>query len=237
MFTLFFCAIVSLRNEVYLLFFITESLPQEARDFFKQHLRLQHVKKNTRFTPKVHYPQDVIFSISGAFSIIKSGLRGREKILYILKGNEMLSTFPIALADHTEFCKTLIDSEIALINQQVFKDFLIKYPLAALQLISYQEKVQSRLKRQIKNFNLPVKDRLLARLWKLDHDFGHETELGWSTIHLPLSMQTLADFLGSNRETISRLMHELQNENYIKIKQKTISLNIQQTIIYLKSIK
>lgn len=217
--------------------FITENLPLEAQTFFRQNLRTIQIKKNTRFTPKIHYSQDVIFSINGAFSIIKSGLRGREKILYILGQNEMLSTFPIALADHTEFCKTLIDSEIALINQQVFKDFLIKYPLAALNLISYQEKVQSRLKRQIKNFNLPIKDRLLARLWKLDHDFGKKTGSDWSTIHLPLSMQTLADFLGSNRETISRLMHELQNENYIQIKQKTISLNIDQTIVYLKSIK
>lgn len=217
--------------------FITQFLDKETNDLFQSYARIITLKKNTRFCPKLHYADDVIFSINGAFSIIKSSLKGREKILYILGADEMLSVYPSTLSDHTEFCKTLIDSEIALINQHVFQQFLCSHPQSALNLIAYQEKMQSRLKRQIKNFNLPIKDRLIARLWKLAHDFGKSTKSDWVTIQIPLSMQTLADFLGSNRETISRLMHELQNEGYILIKQKHISLHLTKTVTYLKSIK
>lgn len=217
--------------------FIYQSLDQEALCHLKEHLSYIPIKKNFRFAPQIQYPNHVIFSISGAFAIIKSSLKGREKVLYILGANEMLSTFPLSMSDHTEYCKSLIDGEIAIISQHEFQNLLLNFPLAALNLIAYQEKVQSRLKRQIKNFNLPIKDRLLARLWKLAYDFGISSKDDWLTIQIPLSMQILADFIGSNRETISRLMHELQDAGYIRIQQKYISIHLANASAYLKTIK
>lgn len=217
--------------------FISQELNQVALKKLEQHLTFIPIKKNFRFAPQIQYPNHVIFSISGAFAIIKSSLKGREKILYILGQNEMLSTFPLSQSEHSEYCKALIEGEIAIIQQDTFRQFLIDFPLAAINLLTYQEKVQSRLKRQIKNFNLPIKDRLLARLWKLAYDFGSEKKDDWLTIQIPLSMQILADFIGSNRETISRLMHELEDEGYIQIQQKLISIHLDLASAYLKKIK
>lgn len=217
--------------------FVCQSLTQDAIKKFQQHLTYIPIKKNFRFAPQIQYPNHVIFSTAGAFAIIKSSLKGREKVLYILGANEMLSTYPLSTSDHTEYSKSLIDGEIALIPQDIFQQFLLDFPLSALNLIAYQEKVQSRLKRQIKNFNLPIKDRLLARLWKLAYDFGSTSKNDWLTIQIPLSMQILADFIGSNRETISRLMHELEDEGYIQIQQKYISIHLDHTSAYLKTIK
>lgn len=217
--------------------FIFQSLNPIASQKFNQHVTFIPIKKNFRFAPQIQYPNHVIFSCSGAFAVIKSSLKGREKILYILGEDEMLSTFPLSTSEHNEYCKALIDGEIAIIEQGAFRQFLIDFPLAALNLITYQEKVQSRLKRQIKNFNLPIKDRLLARLWKLAYDFGSDKQENWLTIQVPLSMQILADFIGSNRETISRLMHELENEGYIQIQQKYISIHLDLASAYLKNIK
>lgn len=219
------------------MYFITHTLEKQIVQDFHQHIKQVKLKKNTRFSPQLHYPQHVIFSTSGAFSLIKPSLKGREKVLYILGADEMLSTFPISIRDQSEFCKSLIESEISLIPQDIFQQFLIQNPIAALNLIAYQEKMLARLKRQIKNFNLPIKDRILARLWKLAYDFGNPVEKSWITIQIPLSMQLLADFIGSNRETVSRLMHELQCDGYIQINQKYISIQIDFTSEYLKLIK
>lgn len=217
--------------------FIFQSLDASVYQSLHQHMNFIPIKKNTRFAAKIQYPNHLVFSTSGAFTIIKSSLKGREKILYILGADEMLSTYPLSTSDHTEYCKALIDGEIAIIEQNIFRQFLLDQPLAALNMITYQEKVQSRLKRQIKNFNLPIKDRLLARLWKLAYDFGTTSHDSWLTIQIPLSMQTLADFIGSNRETISRLMHELEKEGYIQIQQKYISIHLAHASAYLKKIK
>lgn len=217
--------------------FISHELDSAIATKLHQHLTFISIKKNFRFAPQIQYPNHVIFSTAGAFAIIKSSLKGREKILYILGRNEMLSTFPLSKSDHTEYCKSLIDGEIAIISEETLRHFFIEFPLAALNMMAYQEKVTSRLKRQIKNFNLPIKDRLLARLWKLAHDFGTTSFDGWITIQIPLSMQILADFIGSNRETISRLMHELIADEYIQIQQKYISIHLQRASEYLKTIK
>lgn len=217
--------------------FLFQSLDARAQQYLQPYITFLPIKKNTRFATNMQYPGHLVFSTIGAFAIIKSSLKGREKILYILGADEMLSTFPLSTSEHTEYCKALIDGEIVLIEQTAFRNFLLDFPLAALNLITYQEKVQSRLKRQIKNFNLPIKDRLLARLWKLAYDFGTTSKDSWLTIQIPLSMQTLADFIGSNRETISRLMHELEDEGYLLIQQKYISIHLAHASAYLKTIK
>ena len=68
-----------------------------------------------------------------------------------------------------------------------------------------------------------MEKRLAAKLWKLSKDYGIETENG-VVINMNISVTYLADLLGSKRETISRALKILLNENLIEYDNKKIKI-------------
>ena len=68
-----------------------------------------------------------------------------------------------------------------------------------------------------------MEKRLAAKLWKLSKDYGIEAENG-IIINMNISITYLADLLGSKRETISRSLKILLNENLIEYDNKKIKI-------------
>ena len=73
--------------------------------------------------------------------------------------------------------------------------------------------------RQIRNQALmDTYSRLLSRLYKLIRDYGEDTEAGYR-LKLSLTHQELANFIGASRETVSRLMKDMEREGLIEVKE------------------
>ena len=79
-----------------------------------------------------------------------------------------------------------------------------------------------RLYRQLKNTTpLKIEKKVAAKLWKLAKDYGVTTEDG-ILIDLNITITYLADLFGSQRETISRALGQLEDLKLIKFINKKI---------------
>lgn len=77
--------------------------------------------------------------------------------------------------------------------------------------------VESRMRGNLEN-------KLVCCLLILSHDFGVETDLGIK-INLPLSHQALAEFINTNRSSITRIIGQLKQQQLISIDQQKITLH------------
>ena len=66
-----------------------------------------------------------------------------------------------------------------------------------------------------------MEKKLAAKLWKLSRDYGVPYEQG-VLINFPITITSLADFLGSYRETISRALKILINNELVIYKYENI---------------
>jgi len=85
--------------------------------------------------------------------------------------------------------------------------------------------------RQLKNATgvIRMEKRLAAKLWKLSKDYGVLCDNGL-VINMNISITYLADLLGSKRETISRALKILLNENLIEYEDKKIKVISQEKL-------
>lgn len=183
------------------------------------------------------YSEYVYFILRGLVSIYKMNANGQKKVMFILgKGEfineDIIEQLPSAVsAEIFEKAELLLIPKV-IVEQIMQRDFMFrKFMYASLSM-----KVR-RLYRQLKNTpnSIKMEKRLAAKLFKLAKDYGVKGNLGVE-IQMDLSITYLADLLGSQRETISRAVKVLQNENLIKLDKKHFYiLNIERLVKYFKT--
>lgn len=78
--------------------------------------------------------------------------------------------------------------------------------------------------------------RLVTTLLMLAKSFGQETDDGLTVIALPLTHQSLANMIGSNRVTVTRKLLELQQENMVKsLGRNSLVVNLDKLRSYVQS--
>jgi CRP-like cAMP-binding protein len=131
----------------------------------------------------------------------------------------------------------LRDSEILWVTKRAFlrvaaTDFALSQSL----MRSMSMKVR-RLYHLMKNTanNLRGDRRIAAKLWKLSRDHGVKTALG-TEINFDLSITTLAEFLGSQRETVSRQVKTLCDQGLLIVKHSRFIIpNRENLVIYFEN--
>lgn len=165
--------------------------------------------------------ENVYFLISGKVSIYKMNEFGERKIIFILNQGDMINEVLINNSTTAVACEAFEKSEIVKFNIDDFigimqTDFnLVKNILDSL------EKRNRRLYRQLKNSTyIKIEKKLAAKLYRLNREFGVDKG-EWRLLDVKgITMTYLADMLGCKRETLSRAMKILQNENLVKLENK-----------------
>ncbi|MBB3112899.1 CRP/FNR family transcriptional regulator [Paenibacillus phyllosphaerae] len=118
-------------------------------------------------------------------------------------------------------------SVIYSLNRRDFVHFMETNPKMCLKLL---EETMERLRKandQIYDLTfLDLKSRLVKAIIRLADEKGIEVE-GGTQIPFKLTHQQLANMVGSIRESVSKLLQELQDEKIVTIKNKLITLHRQ----------
>lgn len=174
--------------------------------------------------------------LSGKFSLYKLGNNGQKRVVYILGKDRIINEVIIDDLPSSINCEVFESGKLLLIEKNKLISLMEEdFNLTKNTIESLSKKVR-RLYRQIKNTspNILVDKKLAAKLWKLSKDYGEKTDLGVE-INLNLSKTYLADMFGSQRETISRTLKELEKKNLIIVKNKRITiLNSEKLIEFFK---
>lgn len=171
----------------------------------------------------------VHFVKSGIVKIYKISEDGREQILHFLREGDVFAE--VVLFDGGNYpasAEAVEDCQVGILRNQDLEQMIVHNPAVGLKMINVMGKKIRAAHATLRN--LALKDsfgRVVATILELADRHGVQMETG-IRIDLALSRQDLANYVGSTRETVTRILTDLK-------KSKTIQLAGKQIIILDKA--
>lgn len=140
---------------------------------------------------------------------INLGLLGPNTVFAQEDGYDGLSTGATAVA--------MIDSTISIVDSEDLAGLIAESPDLAVAVVHGMNRRLTELQTLVEHLLLrDTAVRLVTSLYTLAKGFGRPTADGLVAITLPLTHQTLANMIGSNRVTVTRKLIELQRDGYVR---------------------
>ncbi len=166
-------------------------------------------------------PGDSLFVVKqGQVKVVLIGEDGREVILSVLGEGQFFGE--MALLDDEPRSAHVIameDSTLVVLRREDFQGILLQSPALALALL---RELTRRLRRADEKVGSLVLLDVNGRVARLLLDMAEEE--GGDRITRRLTHHTIAQMIGSSRETVSRTMRELTDKGFIDVTRKDILL-------------
>ena len=170
---------------------------------------------------------DTLFIIiRGKVKVTTFSETGKEVIFSLLKEGDFFGD--MSLLDGNPRSATVIsieDSELRLIRRNDFKNLIKKHPGIALKLL---EELTSRLRKADERIEslaiLDVTGRVAGILLQLANERGEKSIDGVLIKSRP-THQELANMAGTSRETVTRVLKQLEIKKYISVNGKDITIH------------
>ncbi len=172
--------------------------------------------------------QSFFIIASGQVKVFISGIEGREAILALLKEGDFFGEMSLLDGDpRSASVKAVERSELVTIRREDFLEELKKLPELSMTLLVEMSKRLRKANRQISSLALmSVYGRIAATILQLMEEQGVRTRLKDGTsvvvIHNRPSQQQLAEMSGTTRETVSRVLGNLQKKGSIALSGKDL---------------
>ena len=169
---------------------------------------------------------DTLFIIiNGKVKVTTFSESGKEVIFSILNEGDFFGD--MSLLDGKPRSATVIsmeDSKLRLIRRQDFNNLIEKHPRIALMLL---EELTLRLRKADERIEslafLDMTGRVAGILLQLAEENGEKTDTGLLIRSRP-THQELANMVGTTRETVSRVLKQLENKQYVSMDGKDINI-------------
>ena len=176
---------------------------------------------------------DVYIVFSGKFVTYNISVANDRRIIFINGAGTMLND-SIRLGASSLICCESFEEATALVVSK--REFLCLMGDDFGLALAVTEQFSSKLRktcRQLKNSltNVNVEKKIVARLYSLQRDFGVKTSAG-VLIDIPLTVTSLSEMIGAQRETISRTMKKLIREDLIVYKNRKILIRDPERIVH-----
>ena len=171
-----------------------------------------------------HDVGDALFMIlSGRVKVTMLSSDGREIILSVLSSNEFFGE--MSLLDNEPRSATAIamqKTEMVMLHQKDFLSIVEKRPLVLINLLATLSSRLRKANQQIGNLALhDVYGRVARILIEMASETGERQKDGKVIFRRP-THQEIANMIGATRETVSRMISDLQRQGYIEISGKDV---------------
>ena len=178
----------------------------------------------------------VYFLKTGKISIFKMNENGERKVIFILRNGEMINEVSFDKSKTTTVSCEAFEKSIILECRA--KDFIkvMEDDFALTKnILVHTQNTKRRLYRQLKNsISIRIDKKLAAKLYRIGKEFG-VCNGEWTLLNVNLTITYIADMLGCKRESLSRAMKILQDENLVKIEGKKVYIKKDELSSYFKS--
>jgi CRP-like cAMP-binding protein len=199
-------------------------------------LEIKDLRKISEFSSIKKYDKnEMIFSegdkyrgfyvvMKGKVKVFKLSPAGKESVINIVLSLELFAEVPLfeGYPYYPVNAQTLEESVLFFIPGKDFIDFTSNNPHISLKIISGFAKKLHALTRRIESLMLSDVPNRLAKYILEEYNKSHKIILTKPFILLTISKSTLAGYLGTITETLSRTFKKLQDENIIEVKGKKI---------------
>lgn len=160
---------------------------------------------------------DVIIINEGSAKAFKYTSDGREQILYVFSEGDFFGEQNL-LSDRTATysVEALQLLKACILSKSNFQQLLYQYPDIAVKIIAELGDRMARLENAMQGMGVRnVDNRIGGILLEFAAKYGSKEKEG-TLIHLPLSREGIANYLGVARETVSRKLGQLESEGVIR---------------------
>lgn len=169
---------------------------------------------------------DSLFIIrNGRVKVVSFSESGKEVIFCILSEGDFFGD--MSLLDgkpRSASVITIEDSSVYILRRTDFNNIIEKHPNIALKLL---KELTSRLRKADSRIEslalLNVSGRVAGLLLQLAEESGKKTPEGL-VIHSRPTHQDLANMVGTTRETVTRILKQLESRNYISLSGKNVTI-------------
>lgn len=163
--------------------------------------------------------EDKLYIVNkGKIKVYRYNKEGREQILYILSDGEFIGDMSLLKKGNFQFnAEALEDTYICTISKDDFDTIITKNPEITLKIMEVLHDRLMDLENLVQNLSTKdVEVRIASMLKTFAEDYGVKNEKG-IMIELPLNREEMANYIGVTRETISRKLTALQDEDIIEL--------------------
>ncbi|NBI07446.1 Crp/Fnr family transcriptional regulator [Senegalia massiliensis] len=193
-------------------------LPEEELAQITNKLEVRKYKKNDMLFFEGDISDKLFLINKGKIKAFKYTRDGKEQIIYILAEGDFIGD--MSLIKQSEFKFNAIameDSTISILTKKDFDKILLNNPTIALKILGVIHDRVVNLENQIQRLGTKdIESRLAGLLLSLIKDFGTPKE-SIVELEIPLSREDMANYIGSTRETVSRKLSSLQDDNIIEL--------------------
>lgn len=163
---------------------------------------------------------------SGRVQLSKITPDGKELTLRICSSGDLIGEISIfsGMAKYMLNAKVLQDGTFLVIKKEQLEEELLKNSQLAFEFMKWMslhyQKTQTKLRDLVLNGK---KGALYSTLIRLSNSYG-EKQGNNIYIKIPMTNQELANFCGTSRESINRMLSDLRNQNIISISKGHITI-------------
>lgn len=215
---------------------VFQNIREESKIELEKILKIKKMSKKEILFYERDMVNKVYFIKEGKISLFKINESGERKIIFILPKGQMIND--IFIDENKSSAVSCEAFENCTLLECASKDFLKimenDFTLTK-NILNHMQNINRRLYRQLKNsISIRMDKKLAAKLYRMGREFGiNKGE--WTLINANLTITYIADMLGCKRETLSRSMKVLQDENLVKIENKKMYIKKEELSSYFKN--
>lgn len=177
----------------------------------------EYIKGDVIFT-EGNIANTLYFVNEGKIKLYKYTKDGKEQILHVLSEGDFFGELDLIKPSKYGFnAKAIVDSKICTLTKEEMKDIMMRNPEIGIKLLETVGERLAKVENLVQNLATnDVDSRMAYLITDLMEKYGEPTGNNIS-IKLPLSREEMANYIGVTRETISRKLKKLEDENLIKI--------------------
>jgi CRP/FNR family transcriptional regulator len=212
---------------------ILSSLDQEDLIRISELITHRDYKKGELLIKEGDQSEAIVIIQQGSVKAFKYTTDGREQILYVFTEGDFFGEHNLfSNRTSTYHVEALQPVKTCNLSKKQFQQLLYQYPDIAVKIINELGDRMLRLENTLQSMGVRnVDTRVGSILLDYQNKFGTQTKEG-TLIHLPLSREGIANYLGIARETLSRKLGQLETDGVIRsVNNKSILILEQEALV------
>lgn len=201
-------------------------------DEISQHKINNVYKKGQTLFVQGNHPFGLYCICNGNIKLTKTGLDGKETIVRIAHGGDILGHRSLFTSDNYSATATAMeDTDVCFIDKKCILKIIEKNPSVALSIINKLSRDLGTAEKKLSSLHQKnVRERLAELILSLKVTHGVKENGRWR-IDLKLTREEMATMIGTANETLIRFMTEFKDAGIIEQEGKTIFIKDEEELL------
>ncbi len=188
--------------------------------------QVKHMEKGRYLFQESTPASDLYYIINGKVEVSKVVPDGRELTIRISSENDLVGE-TVLFSQNPKYmmnAKMMEDGTVAVISKEALEEKIASDSHLAVDMMTWLSAQNRKNQAKFRDMLLHgKKGAFYSTLIRLSNSYGTEAEDG-KVINLPFTNQELANFCGTSREVVNRMLAQLRKNNVISIKKGRITI-------------